>query len=64
MQVSQQEYAREEDVGVSASIVVILVTVFLLVIWICLKKYKGLEREARKVLQNYQNKRARATRSI
>jgi hypothetical protein len=51
-------------VGVSASIVVILVTVFLLVIWICLKKYKGLEREARKVLQNYQNKRARATRSI
>lgn len=48
----------------SASIVAILVTVFLLVIWICLKKYKGLEREARKVLENYKNKRARATRSI
>lgn len=35
---------------------------FLLVIWICLKKYKGLEQEARKVLKNYQNKKIRATR--
>lgn len=39
-------------------------TVFLLVIWICLKKYKGLEREARKVLENYQNKRMRQNRKI
>jgi len=40
------------------------VTMFLLVIWICLKKYKGLEREARKVLQAYQNKRLRRNRKI
>lgn len=50
LKVSEEEYPRKEDFGVSASIVAILVTVFLLVIWICLKKYKGLEKEARKVL--------------
>jgi hypothetical protein len=44
---------------VSASIIVILIVIFLLVIWICLKKYKGLEREARKVLEAYKKKRSR-----
>lgn len=35
---------RKEDFSVSASIIVILIVIFLLIIWICLKKYKGLER--------------------
>ena len=48
---------RKEDFSVSASIVVILIVVFLLIIWICLKKYKGLEREARKVLEAYKKKK-------
>ncbi len=44
LKVTEEEYPRQEDFGISASIVAILVTAFLLVIWICLKKYKGLER--------------------
>ena len=64
LEVSAEEYTRREDFGISVSIVAILVLVFLLIIWICLKKYKGLEQEARRVLKNYQNKRIKATREI
>jgi hypothetical protein len=31
--------------------------IFLVIIWICLKKYKGLEKEARKVLEVYKKKK-------
>ncbi len=64
LKVGLEEYPHEQDFNISASIVVILLTVFLLVIWICLKKYKGLEKEARRVLESYQKKRKGQTRSI
>jgi hypothetical protein len=64
LRVVEEDYPREEDFSISASFIVILITVFLLVIWICLKKYKGLEREARKVLENYQRKRTGQRRPI
>ena len=50
--------------NISASIVIILIAVFLLVIWICLKKYKGLEKEARKILDNYKKKKTSQRRAI
>ena len=64
LKVGLEEYPHEQDFNISASIVVILLTVFLLVIWICLKKYKGLEKEARRVLESYQKKRKGQTRAI
>lgn len=59
MEIIEEFSPRKEDFSVSASIIVILIVIFLLVIWICLKKYKGLEREARRVLDAYKKKRAR-----
>ena len=38
---------------------VILIVVFLLIIWICLKKYTRFEREARRVLEAYKRKKVR-----
>jgi hypothetical protein len=43
---------------------VILLVAFLLVIWICLKKYKGLEKEARRILDNYKKKKTSQRRAI
>jgi hypothetical protein len=57
LRVAEEEYPHKQDVNISASIVVILLVAFLLVIWICLKKYKGLEKEARRILGNYQKKK-------
>jgi hypothetical protein len=45
-----QFYGKSDDWSISASIVILLIMIFLVVIWICLKKYMGLEKEARKVL--------------
>ena len=59
-----EEYPHKQDVNISASIVIILIAVFLLVIWICLKKYKGLEKEARKILDNYKKKKTSQRRAI
>lgn len=61
---AEEEYPHKQDVNISASIVVILIVVFLLVIWICLKKYKGLEKEARKILDNYKKKKTSQRRAI
>ena len=59
LQVSEESSLRKEDFSVSASIIVILIVVFLLIIWICLKKYTRFEREARKVLDAYKKKKVR-----
>lgn len=64
LRVSEEEYPHKQDVNISASIVIILMVVFLLVIWICLKKYKGLEREARRILDNYKKKKSSQRRAI
>ena len=61
---AEEEYPHKQDVNISASIVIILIVVFLLVIWICLKKYKGLEKEARKILDNYKKKKTSQHRAI
>lgn len=61
---AEEEYPHKQDVNISASIVIILIVVFLLVIWICLKKYKGLEKEARKILDNYKKKKTSQRRAI
>jgi len=44
LKISKEENTKREDFGISASLIVILITMLLLVIWICLKKYRGLER--------------------
>lgn len=64
LRVAEEEYPHKQDVNISASIVIILVLVFLLVIWICLKKYKGLEQEARRILENYKKKKTSQRRAI
>lgn len=61
---TEEEYPHKQDVNISASIVVILMTAFALVFWICLKKYKGLEQEARRILENYQKKKTSQRRAI
>lgn len=64
LRVTMEEYPHKQDVNISASIVVILLVAFLLVIWICLKKYKGLEKEARRILDNYKKKKTSQRRAI
>jgi hypothetical protein len=64
LEVVVEPFVDREDYGVSASIIVLLVLIFLVVIWICLKKYKGLEKEARKVLEVYKRKKASNRRAI
>ena len=57
--VEEEDKPRESDIGISATIVAILITVLLIIIWICLTKYKTLEREARKILEGYQTRKRR-----
>ena len=64
MEISEEQYAKKEDFGVIAMFIAIFVILFLLIIWVCLRKYKSLESSARAVLKNYQNRRARGTREI
>lgn len=64
LRVIEEEYPHKQDFNISAAIVIILIIVFLLVIWICLKKYSGLEREARRILETYQRRRNNPSRPI
>ena len=40
----EEDKPREGDVGISVTIIAILLAVFMILIWICLTKYKTLER--------------------
>lgn len=57
--VSELHPADRSDVSVSISVVIILLVVLLMLIWICLKKYRKLESEARRMLDEFKNRHSK-----
>lgn len=43
----------------SISVVIILLVVLLMLIWVCLKKYRKLESEARRMLDEFKNRNSK-----
>jgi nitric oxide reductase large subunit len=57
--VNEPHPADKSDVSASISIVIILLVVLLMLIWICLKKYRKLEGEARRMLDEFKNRNSK-----
>lgn len=48
--------ASKEKVSMSVGAIVLMLAVMLILTWICLVKYRGLESHARKILEKYRQR--------
>ena len=59
LRVNEPSRAERSDISASVSIIIIMLVVLLMLIWICLKKYKKLESEAHRMLDEFRTRKQR-----